>query len=237
MNKITLNTFIQKYNLGGNVNSVKWTSDGTKLSTRFISGDKSLLGVLELDKQSLPIFDVGVYDTAQLQKMLNVMMDSIELSLTKVDDNPVAFHLTDANKSSDYVLAALGVIPDVPELKKLPEFDTLVTLDAQFMDSFIKRKSALADVDHFAVKPVEGGVEFVIGYSDMNSNRISIKVDSSAVALSKEINFNANLFSQVLSANKECSKAELQIAETGLAYIEFKVDDFTAKYWLVAQQV
>ena len=147
MNKITLNTFIQKYNLGGNVNSVKWTSDGTKLSTRFISGDKSLLGVLELDKQSLPTFDVGVYDTAQLQKMLNVMMDNIDLTLTEVDGNPVAFNIKDSNKSSDYVLAALGVIPDVPELKKLPEFDTLVTLDAQFMDSFIKSKSALADVD------------------------------------------------------------------------------------------
>ena len=237
MNKITLNTFIQKYNLGGNVNSVKWTSDGTKLSTRFISGDKSLLGVLELDKQSLPSFDVGVYDTAQLQKMLNVMMDSIDLTLTEVKGNPVAFHIKDSNKSFDYVLAALGVIPDVPDLKKLPEFDTLVTLDAQFMDSFIKSKSALADVDHFAVKPVDGGVEFVIGYSDMNSNRISIKVNSGAVSLDKEINFNANLFSQILSCNKECSKAELQIASTGLAHIEFKVDDFVAKYWLVAQQV
>ena len=237
MNKITLNTFIQKYNLGGNVNSVKWTSDGTKLSTKFISGDKSLLGVLELDKQNLPAFDVGVYDTAQLQKMLNVMMDSVELTLTEKEGNAVAFHLTDSNKSSDYVLAALGVIPDVPDLKKLPEFDTLVTLDSQFMDSFIKSKSALSDVDHFAVKPVEGGVEFVIGYSDMNSNRISIKVPSSAVTLEKEVNFNANLFSQLLSCNKECSKAELQIAKTGLAYIEFKVDDFVAKYWLVAQQV
>ena len=237
MNKITLNTFIQKYNLGGNVNSVKWTSDGTKLSTRFISGDKSLLGDLELDKQSLPKFDVGVYDTAQLQKMLSIMMDSIDLTLTEVKGNPVAFHIKDSNKSFDYVLAALGVIPDVPDLKKLPEFDTLVTLDAQFMDSFIKSKSALADVDHFAVKPVDGGVEFVIGYSDMNSNRISIKVNSGAVSLDKEINFNANLFSQILSCNKECSKAELQIASTGLAHIEFKVDDFVAKYWLVAQQV
>ena len=237
MNKITLNTFIQKYNLGGNVNSVKWTSDGTKLSTRFISGDKSLLGVLELDKQSLPKFDVGVYDTAQLQKMLSIMMDSIDLTLTEVKGNPVAFHIKDSNKSFDYVLAALGVIPDVPDLKKLPEFDTLVTLDAQFMDSFIKGKSALSDVDHFTVKPVDGGVEFVIGYSDMNSNRISIKVDSSAVSLDKEVNFNANLFSQLLSCNKECSKAELQISSTGLAYIEFKVDDFVAKYWLVAQQV
>ena len=164
-------------------------------------------------------------------------MDNVDLTLTEADGNPVSFHLSDSNKSADYVLAALGVIPDVPQMKSLPDFDTLVTLDSQFMDSFIKSKNALSDVDHFAVKPVEGGVEFVIGYSDMNSNRISIKVDSSAVALSKEINFNANLFSQVLSANKECSKAELQIAETGLAYIEFKVDDFTAKYWLVAQQV
>ena len=237
MNKITLNTFIQKYNLGGAVNSVKWTSDGSKLSTRFISGDKSLLGVLDLDRQKLPSFDVGVYDTAQLQKMLNVLMDNVDLTLTEVDGNPVSFHLSDSNKSADYVLAALGVIPDVPQMKSLPDFDTLVTLDSQFMDSFIKSKNALSDVDHFAVKPVEGGVEFVIGYSDMNSNRISINVPSSSFTFEKEVNFNANLFSQLLSCNKECSKAELQIAKTGLAYIEFKVDDFVAKYWLVAQQV
>jgi len=40
----------------------------------------------------------------------------------------------------------------------------------------------------------------------------------------------------VLSSNKECSKAELQISKQGLAHVEFKVDDFVAKYWLVAQQ-
>ena len=40
MNKIVLDTFIQKYNLGGNVNSVKWESSGDTLSTRFISSDK-----------------------------------------------------------------------------------------------------------------------------------------------------------------------------------------------------
>ena len=164
------------------------------------------------------------------------MMDSIDLTLTEVKGNPVAFHIKDSNKSFDYVLAALGVIPDVPDLKKLPEFDTLVTLDAQFMDSFIKGKSALSDVDHFTIKPVDGGVEFVIGYSDMNSNRISIKVDSSAVSLDKEVNFNANLFSQLLSCNKECSKAQLQISDKGLAFIEFNVDDFNVKYWFVSQQ-
>ena len=237
MNIITLDTFIQKYNLGGNVNSVKWNSDGTTVSTKFFSGDKYLLGLVELNKQSLPeIFEVGVYDTAQLYKMLGTLSDSIDFELNKVNEQPTNFHFYDKVLSVDYVLAALGVIPDVPDLKSLPEFDTLVSLDSQFINSFIKGKSALADVEHFTVQPSDGGVEFTIGYSDMNSNRITLKAQSGAVTITNPITFNANLFKEVLSANKECSKAELQISNQGLAHVEFKVDDFNVKYWLVSQQ-
>ena len=237
MNKIVLDTFIQKYNLGGNVNSVKWESSGDTLSTRFISPDKSLLGELTLVKQSLPEFEVGVYDTPLLSKMLSTLADKVDFTLTKVDNTPVAFHLTDSVMSADYVLAAIGVIPDVPELKNVPEFTTLVNIDNQFINSFIRGKGALADVDTFAINPVDGGVEFVIGYSDINSNRISIKVQSGAVNMTDSIVFNANLFKELLNANKECSKATLQISDKGLAYIEFNVDDFNVKYWLVSQQV
>ena len=236
MNKITLDTFIQKYNLGGGGNSVKWNSDGTTLSTNFISGDKSLLGHVELNKQTLPVFEVGVYDTAQLAKMLGTLSDSIEFEVNEVDGTPTNFHFYDKVLSVDYVLAALGVIPDVPDLKSLPDFDTLVNLDSQFINSFIKSKGALADVEHFTVQPSDGGLEFTIGYSDMNSDRISLKAQSGAVTITEPITFNANLFKEVLSSNKECSKCELQIAKKGLAHVEFKVDDFVAKYWLVAQQ-
>ena len=237
MNKITLDTFIQKYNLGGSVNSVKWDSDGSTLSTRFISPDKSLLGELTLSKQSLPIFEVGVYDTPLLSRMLGTLADNVDFTLTQVDNTPVAFHFTDSIISVDYVLAAIGVIPDVPELKNVPEFNTLVNIDSQFINSFIRGKSALADIETFVVKPIDGGLEFIIGYTDINSNRISIKTQSGAVALTESIVFNANLFKEVLNANKECSKAILQISDKGLAYIEFNVDDFNVKYWLVSQQV
>lgn len=240
MNKIVLDTFIQKYNLGGNVNSVKWESSGDTLSTRFISPDKSLLGELTLSKQTLPEFEVGVYDTPLLSKMLGTLADSIDFSLIippSDDEQPVAFHLTDSVISADYVLAAIGVIPDVPELKNIPEFNTLVNIDSQFINSFIRGKGALADVDTFAINPVDGGVEFVIGYSDINSNRISIKAQSGAVNMTDSIVFNANLFKELLNANKECSKATLQISDKGLAHIEFNVDDFNVKYWLVSQQV
>ena len=83
MNKITLDTFIQKYNLGGSINSVKWESNGDTLSTRFISPDKSLLGELSLSKQSLPNFEVGVYDTPLLSKMLGTLADNIDFNLIK----------------------------------------------------------------------------------------------------------------------------------------------------------
>ena len=237
MNKIVLDTFIQKYNLGGNVNSVKWESSGDTLSTRFISPDKSLLGELTLTKQALPEFEVGVYDTPLLSKMLGTLADKVDFSLTEVDNTPVAFKISDSIMTSDYVLAAIGVIPDVPELKNVPEFTTLVNIDSQFINSFIRGKGALADVDTFAINPVDGGVEFVIGYSDINSNRITIKAQSGAVNMTDSIVFNANLFKELLNANKECSKATLQISDKGLAYIEFNVDDFNVKYWLVSQQV
>ena len=237
MNKITLNTFVQKYNLGGSINSVKWSSDGQSLATRFISPDKSLLGELTLAKQSLPDFEVGVYDTPLLSKMLGTLADKVDFTLTKVDNTPVAFNFTDSVMSADYVLAAIGVIPDVPELKNVPEFTTLEYNDNQFINSFIRGKGALADVDTFAVNPVDNGVEFVIGYSDINSNRISIKAQSGAVNMTDSIVFNANLFKELLSVNKECSKATLQISDKGLAHIEFNVDDFNVKYWLVSQQV
>jgi len=237
MNKITLDTFIQKYNLGGSINSVKWESTGDTLSTRFISPDKSLLGELTLSKQTLPEFEVGVYDTPLLSKMIGTLADKVDFSLTEVDNMPVAFKLSDSIMKADYVLAAIGVIPDVPALKNTPEFNTIVNIDSQFINSFIRGKGALGDVDTFAINPVDGGVEFVIGYSDINSNRISIKAKSDAVNMKDSIVFNANLFKELLNANKECSKATLQISDKGLAHIEFNVDDFNVKYWLVSQQV
>ena len=237
MNKITLDTFIKKYNLGGSINSVKWESTGDTLSTRFISPDKSLLGELTLSKQTLPEFEVGVYDTPLLSKMIGTLADKVDFSLTEVDNMPVAFKLSDSIMKADYVLAAIGVIPDVPALKNTPEFNTIVNIDSQFINSFIRGKGALGDVDTFAINPVDGGVEFVIGYSDINSNRISIKAKSDAVNMTDSIVFNANLFKELLNANKECSKATLQISDKGLAHIEFNVDDFNVKYWLVSQQV
>ena len=43
-------------------------------------------------------------------------------------------------------------------------------------------------------------------------------------------------FWDVLSANKECTSAVLEVSNEGLARINFKVDDYDSTYYIVATQ-
>ena len=90
MQKSKLDKFIQKYNLGGNVNSVKWKSDGNTLSTSFVTPDKSLLGNVKVDKFSFDSAELGIYQTDQLKSLIGVLGDDISLDLTSAGDRAIS---------------------------------------------------------------------------------------------------------------------------------------------------
>ena len=235
MEKTKLNKFIQKYNLGGNVNSVKWTAGTNQLKTSFVTPDKSLLGTVVADNVKFEDADMGVYQTDQLQKLLNVLDNDVDLSLTRAGDRAVSLKVKNGSVSVDYVLSDLSVIPDPPALKRLPDFQTQVKLDETFIDTFIKGKSALADVDMFTfVNDKDGNLNAVIGYSSTNTNRVTIPVETTKNGLTEPVTFNANLFKEMLVANKECKSAVLEVSNEGLAKVNFKVDDYDSTYYVVA---
>ena len=235
MQKSKLDKFIQKYNLGGNVNSVKWTADTNQLKTSFVTPDKSLLGTVVADNVKFEDADMGVYQTDQLQKLLNVLDNEVDLSLTKAGDRAVSLKVKNGSVSVDYVLSDLSVIPDPPALKRLPDFQTKVKLDSQFIDTFIKGKSALADVDMFTfVNDKDGNLNAIIGYSSTNTNRVTIPVETDTNGLTEPVTFNANLFKEMLVANKECKSAVLEVSNEGLAKVNFKIDDYDSTYFIVA---
>ena len=72
MEKVKLTRFIDKYHLGGNVNAVVINSKNNKLNTRFITGDKALLGELSVDNFDFDATELGVYDTEQLSKLASL---------------------------------------------------------------------------------------------------------------------------------------------------------------------
>ena len=236
MDKYKLTRFIDKYHLGGNVNAVVINSKGDTLSTRFITGDKALLGELEMNSWSFQDAELGVYDTEQLSKLIGVLDDDVSLNLTQSGDKAIALEMSDQYSKVNFMLSDKSVINQPPPLKGIPEFQLKIKVDTNFITRFIGGKSALPDTDTFTVITDDDGVKLVIGYSSINTNRVTIPVETETYEDIENVSFNANLFKDVLVANKECESATLEVSEKGLSKINFKVDQYDVTYYLVAVQ-
>ena len=236
MNKKRLTRFINKYYLNGTVNSVVLNSKSDKLSARFISGDKTLLGELVMDKSQIEECEVGVYNTEQLSKLLGVLDDDINISVVKSGDKSIALKVSDAYSSVNYMLSDVSVINRPPQLKEIPEFQLKIDVTPNFVNKFISGKGALSDTDNFTVITDDTGTKLVIGYSSVNTNRVTIPVTTSESANIENVSFNANIFREVLHANKECESATFEVSSEGLSRITFKIDDYVSTYYLVSVQ-
>ena len=236
MNKNNLVRFINKYNLNGNVNSVVLNSKDNTLSTRFITGDKSLLGELSLSKWKFEDADLGIYDTLQFSKLLDVLSDDITMKLNSSGDKAISLVVSDTDAKVNYMLSDLSVINQPPALKQLPEFQVKIKVNTKFITKFISGKGALPETDTFTVITDDDNVKIVIGYSAINTNRVTLPVETETFEDINKVSFNANLFKEVLSANKECESATLEVSQEGLSRINFKVDEFDVVYYLVAVQ-
>ena len=236
INKQILIRFINKYYLNGTVDSVVFNSNAStqQLGTRFVSGGKDLLGVVKMDNWNYEEADIGVYDTEQLLRLLSVLDENIEFSINKAGDKSISIRLSDAYSSINYMLSDTSIINEPPQLKNIPNFELGINVTPQLINKFIYGKTALVETDTFTVITDETSTKLVIGYSVVNTNRVVIPVTTTKFEKINNISFNANLFKEVLSANKECESALLQIASEGLAKISFKIDNFTSTYWLVA---
>jgi len=228
MEKVKFDGFINRYNLGGEGESVMVKSDDTNLSVRMISDDKTLLGDVTVAESEFPNGEFGIYTTSQLKGLMSVLDNTIDV--TEVTG---ALKFSDKGTKMQYMLAAPSVIPAVPDLKALPPFNVQITLDNDFVNKFIKSKGALADADTFTFTCKDGKGEIILGYSSINSNRISISVDCTCEGDVAPIAFSAKYLKAILLANKGSSTSSMDISSQGLAKLSFTDGDFVSNYFLV----
>ena len=228
MEKLKLDGFINRYNLGGEVESVMVNSTDKNVSVKMISDDKTLLGDVTVTEKEFPTGDYGIYTTSQLKGLLSVLDSSI-----KVEETTGALKFSDKGTKVQYMLAAPSVIPAVPDLKALPPFDSDLTLDDEFVSKFIKSKGALADADTFTFTCKDNKGEIILGYSSINSNRISINVNCVCDTDIEPIAFSAKYLKAILMANKGSNKSSLKISSKGLAHLAFTDGDYVSNYYLV----
>ena len=228
MEKLKLDGFINRYNLGGEVESVMVKSDGANLSVKMISDDKTLLGDVSVSGAEFPEGEFGIYTTSQLRGLLSVLDNSIT-----IEEVTGALKFSDKGTKMQYMLAAPSVIPAVPDLKALPPFNVTVKLDDEFVNKFIKSKGALADADTFTFTSKAGVSEIILGYSSINSNRISITVDAQVEGDVDPIQFSAKYLKAILMSNKNSNTSSLEISSQGLSKLVFTDGDYASNYYLV----
>jgi hypothetical protein len=228
MNRSKFDGFINRYNLGGEIESVMIKSDDSNLTVKMISDDKTLLGDVTVSETEFPNGEFGIYTTSQLKGLLSVLDEGIT-----VEEVTGALKFSDKGTKVQYMLAAPSVIPAVPDLKALPPFDADITLDDDFVNKFIKSKGALSDADTFTFTSKDGKAEIILGYSSINSNRISIGVTAIVENDIEPIAFSAKYLKAILSANKGSKASSLRISSKGLAHASFTDGDFTSRYYLV----
>tara|TARA_A100001011_G_scaffold182319_1_gene191146 strand:- start:1691 stop:2347 length:657 start_codon:yes stop_codon:yes gene_type:complete len=213
---------------------LKTNADKKQLSTRFISSDKNLLGELTMDNWDFETSEVGIYSTDQLLKLLGVLDDDIRVNLARAGDKAISLTINDSNSAVNYMLSDTSIINEPPQMKQIPEFDLEINVTKQVLNKFISGKSALAEEDNFTVITDGDNTKLIIGYASVNTNRVTIPVTTNENSNIENTSFNANLFKEVLVANKDCESAILYVSGEGLSKITFNIDDYSATYYLVA---
>jgi len=246
MNKSKLTHFTDLYYLGGLVESVKLTVKDNVLSTTFVADDKSMAGSVSLEPFKYEDVEFGLTDTTQFRTMLKPLEPEITMAFNKVKDKISSVSLLNLDETgASLPLADLSVIPPVPKIKTLTDFEVEIIVDSAFISKFISCKNALVDVDTFTLMMnKKDKLELVIGWSPtINTSRQTVTINTvvGKDKVTTPISFNAKYLKEILSQNSDASGAVLKISEKGMAVISFVADvdgdKLSSTYYLITKKL
>ena len=237
MEKKQITSFIDKYHLAGNANSVRIDVKDKKLSCNFITDDQNVVGSVSMDNFDIEDVTLGVYATSQLTKLLTALDNDVKLRVNNADGTAFSINLSDSTTDVTFMLADLSVIRQVPAMKQLPDFNVKIKLTKDFADKYVKSKNALPETENFAVESDALGTSMILNYSTLNTNRITWPVSQEGEGTDlKATCFSANLFKEILVANKDAEEGYIEVSAAGLARVSFTGKDYSSTYYLVQLQ-
>lgn len=238
LNKTVLLNAISKYHLAGAVERVKWNVENKTLKVNFINDSQNLVGEVECKGIILEDGTYGIFDTNGLTKMISVLDQEILIDVMKEGSTPVKLTIADTHVDLKYNLADIQVIPKTPTITGIDNKVFTFEITSDFTSKFIRAKDALSE-DVFFISTQDGfaNKEAIISVGKKSSNTITFRQDISVSEdISTPIPFNADLFKEVLRANKTAQSGKVSLNPKGLLIVEFETDETTSKYYLVRNQ-
>tara|TARA_R110002020_G_scaffold146854_1_gene321801 strand:- start:43 stop:789 length:747 start_codon:yes stop_codon:yes gene_type:complete len=242
INKSKLQSIISKYYLNGLVQSVRWLTESGKLSISFVSENKDICGDLICDSSPVEDSEIAIFDTAQLNKLISVTNGELLLTLEKQHKIFSKMHIQDMSFNVAYSLADTLLVPKRGVIEFPNNYDVIIDLNSEIVNSFIKAKSALTDINDVLISTEEDPdkgkvVEFAFGDLNNFSNKIKYIIDEN-VEIKNELKlpFNSDSFKNILSANKDLESGKLSLTEDGFMKLEFQSEDIKTLYYLVRKE-
>jgi len=230
INKVELQSVINKYYLNGLVEAVKWDIKDNNLNIKFTAPTREMIGEISHSDFKLENSSFGISNTSQLLKLINITAGEVMLSFIKNNKIFNKLIIADQQFTVNYSLADILTIPKTGAYNGSEEWDIEVDLESEVVVALIKAKSALAESTTVVINPYQSldgdpQLELTFGGDIEYANKVSYYLN---------INKNTN---KDFSCNKDYESAKLSVNLEGLIKLEFKTNKTTSTYYIVKKDV
>ena len=245
ISKLEFQSVINKYYLDGLIEAVKWEIKDNKLTIKYTSPSKEMLGELTYNNINLPDSTVGISNTSQLLKLISITSGDVLLDYTKNGKVYSKLIISDNQFTVNYTLADTLTIPKTGTYTGPEEYNLEANMDSDSIGALIKAKSALPESTTVVLKPFENldgdfQIDFMFGGDIEYANKVSYylpNVNRKDAPSDFIIGFNSDIFREILSANKNADKAKISINLEGLMKLEFEKDNTSSTYYIVKKEI
>ena len=237
MDKKLLIQLIESFYLNGLATQVKFKVKNNEAHIKFATDNKDCIGEIKAPVQ-LEDCEIGIFNTAQLLKLLNITNEYIELKLEKQNNHFLKLHISDNQFDLSYNLSDLGLIQDPGVVPNLPPYDLEFDINFDFTQKYIKAHNALDKPPRFEIgvtKDFQGEevINFMVGEKSTYSNKVTFTEAGTIINQVKPVSFSAANFREIVSVAKSAN-GKAYLFKDGLLKINLEEEGVISEYFLVA---
>lgn len=239
ISKLEFQNIIEKYHLDGLIENVKWDIDKDKtLTIKFMSPTREMIGSVVYNNFPLPESSIGISNTTQLDKLLNITGGDLLLDYVKEGKTFTKLLISDNEFNLNYTLSDLLTIPKTGDYNGPEDYNISVDLDDEVMSALIKAKNALSNSENVVIKPGLLGLEFTFGGDVEHANKVTYAVQNLEINTGNifTLIYNSSLLKEILVANRDMESGRIHINSNGLMKLTFDHKTFTSLYYIVAKE-
>jgi hypothetical protein len=229
--KSLLQEVINKYYLGGLIESVKWDITDVELNISFSPPTKDMIGKLKHSQFPLENNIICIANTTQLNKLLNIMDKEILIETP----TPNSIFISDSKFNIEYALANPLIIPKSGEINEPSKYEVEIPLSNDDIENLIKAKNALQDEDNLnIISKNQNILDISFGSDTSFSNKIKLSFNVvHSLPTKTKIPFNSGTIKEILVANKNPLSCVMYINMKGLMKLKFTHENMDVEYYII----